>query len=125
MEGQGESQSSRNHLTAEARADEEEALEQSASSEYATSCYAYAYLDLRMENEGQVFSVPELASAIFSVVDQATLVACALVCRSWKEPALDELWKHLDSILPLFGLLFNAKALLQGGGEYVSCQMES
>ncbi|KIO32333.1 hypothetical protein M407DRAFT_18648 [Tulasnella calospora MUT 4182] len=55
---------------------------------------------------------------IFAFVDEATLAACALVCRPWKEPALDELWKHLDSLLPLFGLLFDVEALLLGGGEY-------
>lgn len=42
---------------------------------------------------------------VFAFGDQATLAACALVRRLWREPALDELWKHLDSISPLLGLL--------------------
>ncbi|KAG8901251.1 hypothetical protein FRC00_008223 [Tulasnella sp. 408] len=98
MPEEAEFQSSQNHPATEARTNAEELLGQSALI--------------------RVCSVPELASVIFSGANQATLVACALVCSSWKEPALDELWKHLESILPLFRLLFNAKALLQGGREY-------
>ncbi|KAG8941641.1 hypothetical protein FRC04_004127 [Tulasnella sp. 424] len=32
-----------------------------------------------------------------------------LVCRTWTEVALDQLWKHLDSIAPLFKILFDVK----------------
>ncbi|KAG8961454.1 hypothetical protein FRC00_012218, partial [Tulasnella sp. 408] len=63
----------------------------------------------------RVFSLPELVSMVFASADQATLAACAVVCRAWKESALDELWKHLDSILPLFRLLFDVEALLLSG----------
>lgn len=77
MKGRAESQSGQNHpATTEARANAEESLGQSGSI--------------------QVLSVPELAGVIFSSVNQATLVACALVCRSWKEPALDELSQLLS-----------------------------
>ncbi|KIO32335.1 hypothetical protein M407DRAFT_18650 [Tulasnella calospora MUT 4182] len=57
------------------------------------------------EKAASVFSIPELASMVFAFADQATLAACAVVCPLWKEPALDELWKHLDSVLPLTELL--------------------
>ncbi|KIO32336.1 hypothetical protein M407DRAFT_18651 [Tulasnella calospora MUT 4182] len=77
---------------------------------------------LRLSASDQVISISEVASVIFALADRlgATLAACALVRRSWKDPALDELWKHLDSILPLFGLLFDIKALSLSGMQYES-----
>ncbi|KAI0668921.1 hypothetical protein C8Q78DRAFT_1080796 [Trametes maxima] len=34
-----------------------------------------------------------------------TLASCALVCRSWSDPASRVLWRHIDSFHPLWALL--------------------
>lgn len=36
-----------------------------------------------------------------SVISHATLAALARTCRTFKEPALDTLWKHIDGFEPL------------------------
>lgn len=47
----------------------------------------------------------ELVAAILDLVDPPTLAACARVCQSWKEPALDRLWRDMTSPVPLMEVL--------------------
>lgn len=42
---------------------------------------------------------------IFELADDRTRAAGALVCRGWSQHALDELWRALDSLIPVFRLL--------------------
>ncbi|KAF8580717.1 hypothetical protein K439DRAFT_1662647 [Ramaria rubella] len=53
----------------------------------------------------QVLNIPELLRFIFGYTDERTQVACALVCKTWLEPALDELWRHITTPDVLFRLL--------------------
>ncbi|KAG9041455.1 hypothetical protein FS837_012220 [Tulasnella sp. UAMH 9824] len=48
---------------------------------------------------------PEVMSIIFGMIDKRTCVATCLVCRRWSGAAIDELWRSLPSLLPLFKLL--------------------
>ncbi|KIO32396.1 hypothetical protein M407DRAFT_18707 [Tulasnella calospora MUT 4182] len=56
-------------------------------------------------------AVPELLANFFSFATQSTLGTCALVCKLWSEVALDELWKHLDSVFPLLELVMSLELL--------------
>jgi hypothetical protein len=51
----------------------------------------------------------EILALIFENFDRgaepSTLVACALVNRSWEEPALRELWQEINNLNHLFQLL--------------------
>ncbi|KIO26785.1 hypothetical protein M407DRAFT_23981 [Tulasnella calospora MUT 4182] len=48
---------------------------------------------------------PEVMSMIFAMSDKPTCAAACLVCRRWSGAAMDELWRSLPSLLPLFELL--------------------
>jgi len=63
----------------------------------------------------RVLSIPELLQTIFSFGSRASNVSNALVCRSWREPALDQIWHEVDDIYYLLQLL----APLQGEDSYV------
>ncbi|KAH9850858.1 hypothetical protein C2E23DRAFT_833106 [Lenzites betulinus] len=54
----------------------------------------------------RVLAIPEILELVFSFLDQRKDVAkTALVCRNWSEVALDNLWRDVDNIHRLFGLL--------------------
>ena len=63
----------------------------------------------------RVLSIPELLQTIFSFGSRASNVSNALVCRSWLEPALDQIWHEVDDIYYLLQLL----APLEGEEYYV------
>lgn len=49
---------------------------------------------------------PEVLALILShLLDRGFLLRAALTCRTWKDPALDQLWRDLESPLPLMKLL--------------------
>ncbi|KAG8914853.1 hypothetical protein FRC00_010339 [Tulasnella sp. 408] len=52
-------------------------------------------------------SIPELLSNVFSfsACGDTELAISARVCKTWTDPALDELWRAIDSIFPLMELV--------------------
>jgi hypothetical protein len=53
----------------------------------------------------RVLSIPELLEMIFSFGTQASNASYALVCRGWRELALDNVWREVDDIYYLLQLL--------------------
>lgn len=53
----------------------------------------------------RVLAIPELLQIIFSFGTRASNVSNALVCRGWREPALDNVWREVDDIYYLLQLL--------------------
>ncbi|KXN83439.1 hypothetical protein AN958_01453 [Leucoagaricus sp. SymC.cos] len=53
----------------------------------------------------RVLRIPELLDTIFRSLENHDNLNNALVCRSWSEVALDALWRHVDDLHRLFGLL--------------------
>jgi F-box-like len=53
----------------------------------------------------RVLSIPELLQTIFSFGTRASNASNALVCRSWREPALDHFWHEVDDIYYLLQIL--------------------
>ncbi|KAG8944271.1 hypothetical protein FRC04_002067 [Tulasnella sp. 424] len=49
--------------------------------------------------------IPELVENIVSYLVRKDIVSAARVCRAWSEPALDQIWRNLPSIIPLFSLI--------------------
>ncbi|KAG8900850.1 hypothetical protein FRC00_010818 [Tulasnella sp. 408] len=59
----------------------------------------------------RALSIPELLSLVFSFSGKPELASSARVCKSWKDTALDELWRDLDSIFPLLELVLDVDLL--------------
>ncbi|KAG9045361.1 hypothetical protein FS837_006430, partial [Tulasnella sp. UAMH 9824] len=56
-------------------------------------------------------TIPEIVQLILSSgVSHLTIRDVALTCRLWKDPALDRLWRHLDSVFPLLWVLAPLRA---------------
>jgi hypothetical protein len=53
----------------------------------------------------RVLGIPELLQTIFGFGSRASNVSNALVCRSWREPALDHVWHEVDDVYYLLQLL--------------------
>lgn len=53
----------------------------------------------------RVVRLQELLDIVFSFVDKTQLLNCALVSKTWTEPALNNLWAEVDDILHLFRIL--------------------
>lgn len=53
----------------------------------------------------RVLCIPELLDMIFRFLDDASNASNARVCRQWSEIALDTLWRDVDDLYRLFGLL--------------------
>lgn len=54
----------------------------------------------------RALSIPEVLQLVLSSdVSRATLRSAALTCSIWQDPALDQLWKDLDSIFPIIWVL--------------------
>lgn len=49
--------------------------------------------------------IPEILSNVFSTLEASDLYSATLVCLSWSELCLNELWKDMDSVLPLLKVL--------------------
>jgi hypothetical protein len=52
-----------------------------------------------------VLAIPEVLEIIFNFGTQASNASCALVCRGWRELALDNVWREVDDIYYLLQLL--------------------
>ncbi|KAJ7040648.1 hypothetical protein C8F04DRAFT_223923 [Mycena alexandri] len=55
--------------------------------------------------EANVGNIAELRHLVFSFAGRRDLVACAQVCSTWSEDALDIIWRDLPSPTPLLGLV--------------------
>ncbi|PPQ76084.1 hypothetical protein CVT26_004591 [Gymnopilus dilepis] len=53
----------------------------------------------------RVLRIPELLDMIFGYLDPNSNAVNARVCRRWSDIALDTLWKEVDDLYRLFGLL--------------------
>ncbi|KAI0324707.1 hypothetical protein GY45DRAFT_1288459 [Cubamyces sp. BRFM 1775] len=53
----------------------------------------------------RVLAIPEILELVFSFLDASGKSRCACVCKQWSEVALDALWRDVDSLRRLFGLL--------------------
>ncbi|KDR71523.1 hypothetical protein GALMADRAFT_281781 [Galerina marginata CBS 339.88] len=53
----------------------------------------------------RVLCIPELLDMIFSFLDPASNVVNAQTCKRWSDIALDSLWKEVDDLHQLFGIL--------------------
>jgi hypothetical protein len=53
----------------------------------------------------RVLAIPELLQIIFNFGTRASNVSNALVCRGWRELALDNVWREVDDIYYLLQLL--------------------
>jgi hypothetical protein len=71
----------------------------------------------------RVLSIPELLQSIFNFGSRASNVSNALVCRTWREPALDQIWHEVDDIYYLLQLLSPLRQ--EGGAFYVRRPMQS
>lgn len=69
----------------------------------------------------RVLSIPELLQTIFSFGSRASNSSNALVCRSWREPALDHVWHEVDDIYYLLQVL--APLRQEGTAFYVRWHM--
>ena len=69
----------------------------------------------------RVLSIPELLQTIFSFGSRSSNVSNALVCRSWREPALDQIWHEVVDIYYLLQLL--APLHQDETAFYVRCPM--
>ncbi|TRM67010.1 hypothetical protein BD626DRAFT_167728 [Schizophyllum amplum] len=53
----------------------------------------------------RVLQIPEILDIMIGFLEQNEHPACALVCRQWSEIALDALWRLVDDLPRLFGIL--------------------
>lgn len=65
----------------------------------------------------RALGIPELLYTIFRYMDNPCNASNARVCRKWSEIALDTLWRSVDDLNRLFGLLVPTKEV---DGEFVS-----
>jgi hypothetical protein len=53
----------------------------------------------------RVLDIPELLDMVFGFLDDRSNASNASVCKRWSEIALDSLWRELDDLGRLFGIL--------------------
>lgn len=53
----------------------------------------------------RALAISEVLELTFSLCRRRDAVQCARVCTSWKDLALDRVWRDLESLLPLFEIL--------------------
>lgn len=68
----------------------------------------------------RVLAIPELLLNVFSFLDDRSNAKTAVVCKSWSEFALNELWKNVDisilkSLAPMDVSLLEEKSVLVSG----------
>jgi F-box-like len=61
--------------------------------------------DLTASTMHRVLGIPELLDMVFRFLDDASNASNARVCRQWSEIALDMLWRDVNDLYRLFGLL--------------------
>lgn len=52
-----------------------------------------------------ILDIPDILASILRYTDRQSDARCARVNTTWREPALDALWDHVDHLQGLFGLL--------------------
>ncbi|KAG8914854.1 hypothetical protein FRC00_010340 [Tulasnella sp. 408] len=72
---------------------------------------SYGALGTTFSATARALSIPELLSMVFSFSGKPELAGSARVCKTWRDPALDELWRDLDSIFPLLELVLDLDLL--------------
>lgn len=75
----------------------------------------------------RVLEIPELLDMIFGLLDNPSNASNASVCRRWSEIALDTLWREVDDLHRLFGVLGPLKQLGETPGlddPYVRSPLE-
>ncbi|KAG8900847.1 hypothetical protein FRC00_010815 [Tulasnella sp. 408] len=70
------------------------------------------------ESEARALSIPELLSMVFSHSAKPELAISARVCKTWSDPALDELWKNLKNVFPLLQLVLDLDILRNDDGGH-------
>lgn len=88
-------------------------IEETTDTDWRIDQTSHALFGLSMN---RVLSTPELLALIFGFNSKGDSTGAARVCRIWKEPALDYIWKTLDGPKPLACLLVPL-VLKNGGGE--------
>lgn len=53
----------------------------------------------------RVLDIPELLDMVFGFLDNPSNASNASVCKRWSEIALDKLWRDVDDLHRLFGIL--------------------
>lgn len=53
----------------------------------------------------RVLAIPELNQNVFDLADRNTRAVAGRTCRAWSSPALDALYRSVESLLPLLHLL--------------------
>jgi hypothetical protein len=53
----------------------------------------------------RILGIPELLDMVFRFLDEASNASNARICRQWSEIALDTLWRDVNDLHRLFGLL--------------------
>src|SRR6266568_4009174 len=66
----------------------------------------------------RVLGIPELLDMIFGFIQPSSNALNARVCKRWSEIALDSLWRDVDDLHRLFGILAPLRKTPQDG--YVS-----
>lgn len=74
-----------------------------------------------IEVASEALRTPEVLRTIFTLSNRPTCAAAALVCSVWKELAVDVLWRHLPSMLPLLELM--GPLAYSGGGGWVCASL--
>lgn len=69
-----------------------------------------------MRAADRALAISEVLEVIFSFCHRSDAARCALVCRRWKDLALDCVWRELESLFHLFQILSPLKLR----GEYGS-----
>lgn len=49
--------------------------------------------------------IPEILELILDEFSRKENTSIATVCRTWSHPALDRIWRSMDSLIPLFTLI--------------------
>lgn len=68
----------------------------------------------------RALAIPELLLSVFFFLDGRSNANTAVVCKSWSEFALNELWKNVDisilkSLAPMDASLLEEKSVLVSG----------
>ena len=68
----------------------------------------------------RVLHIPELLQMIFSILDPPSNTVNARVCKQWSDIALDNLWREIDELYYLFGILAPLTMTIDSEECYVS-----
>lgn len=68
----------------------------------------------------RALAIPELLLNVFSYLDAQSNAKAAIVCKTWSEFALNELWQNVDigifkSLAPMDSSLLETKSVLVSG----------